>query len=116
MGRAAGLRPLIFRIVRRVIAAAVVATILLLPFAGRFLARADPLQHADLIMVLGGARIERWLEAVDLYQAGWAPRLVISPGQTVPAEAELRARGVRYPVKAIWRTTRSSRSASRPAP
>jgi uncharacterized SAM-binding protein YcdF (DUF218 family) len=97
MGRAAPLRPLIFRIARRVVAGAVVATILLLPFAGRFLARADALEHADLIMVLGGARIERWLEAVDLYKAGWAPRLVISPGQTVAAEAELLARGVRYP-------------------
>ncbi len=97
MGRAAGLRPLIFRIVQGIVAVAVLATILFLPFAGRVLARADPLQRADLIMVLAGARVERWLEAVDLYQAGWAPRLVISPGQTVAAEAALRARGVRYP-------------------
>jgi uncharacterized SAM-binding protein YcdF (DUF218 family) len=97
MKRAAGLRPLVFRIVRVLIAAAVVAAILFLPFAGRFLSRADPLQHADVIMVLGGARIERWLEAVDLYKEGWAPAILISPGQVSPLEVQLLARGVRYP-------------------
>jgi len=100
MKRAAGLRPLVFRIVRVVrvvIPAAVVAAILFLPFAGRFLSRPDPLQHADVIMVLGGERIERWLEAVDLYKEGWAPAILISPGQVSPLEAQLLARGVRYP-------------------
>lgn len=97
MGRAAGLRPLIVRVVTMVTAAVALAAVLFLPFAGRLLARADPLQHADLIMVLGGARIERWLEAVDLYKEGWAPAIVISPGQVSPLEIGLHARGVRYP-------------------
>jgi len=97
MGRAAGLRPLIVRLVFVAVAALALAAALFLPFAGRLLARADPLQHADLIMVLGGARIERWLEAVDLYKEGWAPAIVLSPGQVSPLEAGLHARGVRYP-------------------
>jgi uncharacterized SAM-binding protein YcdF (DUF218 family) len=97
MKRAAGLRPLVFRIVRVATSAAVVAAILFLPFAGRFLSRTDPLQHADVIMVLAGARIERWLEAVDLYKEGWAPNILISPGQVSPLEVQLLARGVRYP-------------------
>ena len=48
-------------------------------------------------MVLGGARIERWLEGVDLYKEGWAPAIVISAGPVYPLETDLRARGVRYP-------------------
>ena len=97
MGRAARLRPLLFRTAWMAAAALGLAAILFLPFAGRLLARADPLQHADVIMVLGGARIERWLEAVDLYKEGWAPLIVISPGQVSPLETQLHARGVRYP-------------------
>jgi uncharacterized SAM-binding protein YcdF (DUF218 family) len=97
MKHAAGLRPRVFRIARVLVAAAVLAAILFLPFAGRFLSRADALQHADVIMVLGGERIERWLEAVDLYKDGWAPAILISPGRVSPLEVQLLARGVRYP-------------------
>ena len=73
------------------------ALLLFLPFAGRILVRIDPLQASDLIFVLGGARVERWLEAVDLYKEGWAPRIVLSPGYVEPAEAALRTRGVEFP-------------------
>ena len=68
-----------------------------LPFAGRFFNAQNDLERADLIMVLAGARVERWLEAVDLYKEGWAPRVVLSPGPVENIEPELRARGVRYP-------------------
>jgi uncharacterized SAM-binding protein YcdF (DUF218 family) len=47
---------------------------------GRFLAREDPLQPADAIVVLAGTRVERPLEAVDLYLAHYAPRIVLSRG------------------------------------
>ena len=97
MLRAAGLRPLILRIVQLFLAAAVVGLLIFLPFAGRFLRRSDELQHADVIMVLGGARVERWLEAVDLFKEGWAPAMVISPGIVPPLETELQAKGVKYP-------------------
>jgi uncharacterized SAM-binding protein YcdF (DUF218 family) len=97
MRRAARLRPLIVRVAACAVAAAIAAALLFLPFAGRFLTPSHELQHADLIMVLGGARVERWLEAVDLFKAGWAPRLVISPGIVSQLEIQLQARGIRYP-------------------
>ena len=75
----------------------VVGFILFLPFAGRFFVVQDQLQRADLILVLAGARIERWLEGVDLYKEGWAPLVVMSAGPVEPIEADLQARGVRYP-------------------
>jgi len=64
---------------------------------GRFLQHEDPLQHADAIFVLGGTRFERPLEAVDLYKAGWAPVIVLSPGRTEPAEIAVRRSGVTFP-------------------
>jgi uncharacterized SAM-binding protein YcdF (DUF218 family) len=97
MRHAAGLRPLILRVVQLFLAAAVIGVLVFLPFAGRFLRQSDQLQHADVIMVLGGARIERWLEGVDLYKEGWAPAMVISPGIVSSLEVELQAKGVRYP-------------------
>jgi len=97
MQRAAGPRPPILRIVQLFLAAVVVGVLVFLAFAGLFLRQSDELQHADLIMVLGGARVERWLEAVDLYKEGWAPAIVMSPGIVSPLEVELQAKGVRYP-------------------
>jgi uncharacterized SAM-binding protein YcdF (DUF218 family) len=97
MRGAARLRPLAFRTLKIVGASAVLGFILFLPFAGRFLDDEDPLERADVIMVLAGTRIERWLEAVDLYKEGWAPRLVMSPGPVARIEEQLRARGVSYP-------------------
>ena len=40
------------------------------------------------------------MEAVDLYKAGYAPVVVLSPGRTEDAELILRARGIRYPSNA----------------
>lgn len=73
------------------------ATAAFLPFAGRYLVREDPLVHADAIFVLDGARAERWMEALDLYKAGYAPVIVLSPGRMEEAEVVLKARGIRYP-------------------
>ena len=44
---------------------------------GAWLVVEDPLEKADAIFVLGGTRYERPLEAVDLYKAGWAPRIML---------------------------------------
>jgi uncharacterized SAM-binding protein YcdF (DUF218 family) len=66
-------------------------------YGGRFLQHEDPPQHVDAIFVLAGARVERWLEAVDLYREGIAPVIALSPGLIEPSEAHLRAIGVKFP-------------------
>lgn len=76
---------------------AVVTAFALLPFAGRFLEREDPLARVDALFVLEGAHAERWMEAADVFKAGYAPTIVLSPGQREQSEAILRARGVIYP-------------------
>lgn len=88
-------------------ATAVAAPLLLLilavacgPRLGVWLIREDPLSKADVIYVLGGSRMERPLEGADLYNAGWAPRILLSRQATDGGEAELKARGVVYPTEA----------------
>jgi uncharacterized SAM-binding protein YcdF (DUF218 family) len=66
-------------------------------YGGRHLQHEDPLQKADAIFVLGGARVERWLEAYDLYREGYAPLIVLSPERAERAETLIRGRGVRFP-------------------
>ena len=97
MSSAAPRQPLAVRALRLLIILIVVGMLLFLPFAGRFLDHDDPLQKADLIFVLAGARVERWLEGADLYKEGWAPKLVMSPGMMDPVEAQLRERGISFP-------------------
>ena len=77
----------------------VISSVAFLPFAGRYLSVNEPLERADAIFVLAGARVERWLEAVDLHHENWAPRIVLSSGREEPAEDQLRSRGVRLPAE-----------------
>jgi len=63
--------------------------------AGRLLYAQDALGRADVIYVLGGARADRWLEGADLYQSGYAPRILLSSGGGDTAEEILRTRGIR---------------------
>jgi uncharacterized SAM-binding protein YcdF (DUF218 family) len=69
----------------------------LLTYGGQYLQHEDPLGKADAIFVLAGTRLERPLEAVDLYKEGYAPLVVLSPGRPEPGEALLRQRGIQYP-------------------
>jgi len=80
--------------------AALLATDLACPFAGRYLIVDRPLQPADAVVVLAGARVERWLEAVDLYNEKVARRVLLSAGRVETAEMTLRERGVRFPLEA----------------
>jgi uncharacterized SAM-binding protein YcdF (DUF218 family) len=80
--------------------AGVLAAAAFLPFAGRYLSVETPLEPADVLFVLAGARVERWLEAADLYREGVAPRIIISPGRIEDIELELRRRGIRFPAEA----------------
>ena len=103
MARAAPQHP-----ARRILVRLVCATIVLLllasaaffPFAGRYLVYEDSLQKSDVIVVLAGARVERWLEAVELYRSGWAPQILISPGRIESAEVQLHSMGIRFPTDA----------------
>lgn len=64
------------------------------PFYGRFLAAEDPLERADAIFVLGGGLADRTLEAAELYQAGYAPRIVLSDTPRDGGTLELERRGL----------------------
>ena len=70
-----------------------------LPFTGRFLVREDPLEPADVIFVLAGGRVDRWLESVELYRERRAPVIILSPGRVEQAEMDLRAKGIRLPAE-----------------
>jgi uncharacterized SAM-binding protein YcdF (DUF218 family) len=69
------------------------------PRAGHFLIIDEPVQPADAIFVLAGARVERWLEAAELFREGQAPAIAISPGIREPAELRLREMGIPFPTE-----------------
>lgn len=54
----------------------------------------DPLVRADAILVLAGTRMERPLEAVDLFRAGYAPHIVLTRQVPDGGIEALRARGI----------------------
>lgn len=62
---------------------------------GLFLAAEDPLQPADAIFVFAGTKVERPLEAADLYREGYAPRVVVTRAVVEQATFALERRGVR---------------------
>ena len=90
-------RRILVRVVRATIILLVLAGATFFPFAGRYLVYEDSLQKSDVIVVLAGARVERWLEAVELYRSGWAPQILISPGRLESAEVQLHSMGIRFP-------------------
>ena len=97
MPDAAPQRLRILRLCKILLTASAAAVLLFLPFAGRFFSAADPLQRGDAIVVLAESRVDRWLEAVDLFKEGWAPRVVLSPGPVSTLEVKLRGEGLRLP-------------------
>jgi uncharacterized SAM-binding protein YcdF (DUF218 family) len=77
-----------------------VAAAWLFVYGGRYLQHEDALQKADAIFVLAGTRVERPLEALELYKQGYAPLVVLSPGRPEPSEMLIRERGIRFPSEA----------------
>src|SRR5688572_11426736 len=75
------------------------AAVWLLVYGGRYLQHEDALAKADAIFVLAGTRLERPLEAADLYKAGWAPLIVLSPGRPEPGEYLVQQRGIKFPLE-----------------
>ena len=67
---------------------------------GRLMAVEDPLAKADAIFVFAGTRVERPLEAADLYLAGYAPAIVITRAAAEGSALALaRERGVAVPTE-----------------
>ena len=62
---------------------------------GRFMAAEDPLVKADAIFVFAGTRVERPMEAYDLYRDGWAPRIVVTRAVAEQAILVAERKGVR---------------------
>lgn len=67
---------------------------------GRFLTTDDPLQSADAIAVLAGTRMDRPLEAVDLYRRGLAPRIVLTRQTSERSFKTLAQQGIVLPADA----------------
>jgi uncharacterized SAM-binding protein YcdF (DUF218 family) len=69
----------------------------LLTAIGGFLIVRDPPAPAGAIVVLAGSLPDRILEAVDLYQAQLAPRIILTREAALPGIDVLRARGGSLP-------------------
>ena len=55
------------------------------------------MHRAEAIVVLSGSLPDRMLEAVDLYQAQLAPRIILARERSLPGLAALRERGGNLP-------------------
>lgn len=61
---------------------------------GHVLHKEDPLERADVIVVLGGSHLDRPAEAGHLFLEGWAPAILLSRPSSDNAAVALRARGL----------------------
>ena len=66
-------------------------------YVGRWLAPQEPLVKADAIFVLAGTVAERPLEAADLFEEGYAPRVLVTRDTTEPAVIIAGTRGATLP-------------------
>jgi uncharacterized SAM-binding protein YcdF (DUF218 family) len=89
---------------RRIILLVAVVTVAAASYAcvqlGTFLYDEDPLQRADAILVLAGTRMERPLEATDLYMKGWAPLVMLTEETPDHGIVALERRGFDFPTSA----------------
>lgn len=69
----------------------------LLGLCGQYLVTERALEPADAIVVLSGGVPERILEAVDVYKAGYAPRLILTRAEKPENLDLLRSFGVAAP-------------------
>jgi uncharacterized SAM-binding protein YcdF (DUF218 family) len=64
---------------------------------GSLLRQIDPPQKVDVVYVLGGAILDRSLEAVELYREGYTPHIILSPEKRTSTEIRLAALGIHLP-------------------
>jgi len=81
---------------------AIVLLVALATFAARRLGRlfvhVDPLRKSDAIIILGSQRMERTLEAGQLYREGWAPRVVVLRVRDLNRRGVLTRLGINLPL------------------
>jgi uncharacterized SAM-binding protein YcdF (DUF218 family) len=77
-----------------IILAVLIAAAIFIFGVGRWLVVEDPLVHADVIVILSGRLPERAVEAADVYKAGYADQIWISPPVS-PAE-DLKAMNISF--------------------
>ncbi|MDQ3069312.1 MAG: YdcF family protein [Acidobacteriota bacterium] len=67
--------------------------------AGRMLVEPPPAssERADVIYVLAGGLVDRWLEGYDLWREGRAPLILLSRGVSDTGSERLEARGIHIP-------------------
>ena len=86
------------RLLLILVAAAIVAGLLAISTAGRWLVVADPLpRSAEAIVIMAGSVPDRSLEAAALYRTGLAPRVVITRERLGQAGSMLHAHGIKLP-------------------
>lgn len=85
------------RIAALIILLAAAGTIWSVVGIGKFLAHEDPLTGADAIFVFAGTRIERPLEAADLFREGYAKRIVVTRATAEQATFDIEKLGIRVP-------------------
>ena len=94
------MRRILVWVVLGIIAAGIAAYVgrnAVLSAIGGFLIVQDETHPADAIVVLSGSVPDRILEAVDLYQAHLAPRIILTREEPLPGLEALRARGATLP-------------------
>jgi uncharacterized SAM-binding protein YcdF (DUF218 family) len=66
---------------------------------GKYLVYEEPLEKCDAIMILAGDSTERVIEAADLYNSGWAKKIIIplEPTPQIWPEIERRKLPIRNP-------------------
>ena len=69
----------------------------LLTRVGGLLYHEDPIAASDAIVVLSGGRLDRVVEAADLFAAGYAPVVVLTRTPEEPLVVALQARGLDVP-------------------
>jgi uncharacterized SAM-binding protein YcdF (DUF218 family) len=97
-GRSA--RPTLYRIIAFVFVIALALFAYAFANAGRYLTKEDPIENADAIAVLAGTRMDRALEAADLYRRGFAPLIVLTQQTPERSFAVLAQRGITLPLDA----------------
>jgi uncharacterized SAM-binding protein YcdF (DUF218 family) len=81
-----------------IVGIAALAGRLLMPYAAKQLMRSDPLQRADIIVVLGSSRYERTIEAGTLFREGWAPRILLMRPSDETRDSTRDRLGLHFPV------------------